>query len=42
MDEGWDEVRMREDERECTASGVGVEVDGPPGLINGSYSGSQL
>lgn len=27
---------MREDERACTASGVGVEVDGALKLINGS------
>ena len=35
-DEGWDEVRMREDERGCTASGTEVDVDGASGLIKGS------
>ena len=30
---------MREDERGCTASGTGVEVDGALGSINGSERG---
>ena len=32
---------MREDERGCTASGTGVEVDGASGSINGSEGGGQ-
>jgi len=33
---------MREDERGWAASGMGVDVDGTSGLINGSGGGDQL
>ena len=35
-------MRTREDERGCTASGTGVEVDGESGIINGSDGGSVI